>query len=306
MCAKMNWMELAAHLFEHLEPGKYISVYTMRDSVKKALANDQPLVPQPDDYGRFDFFMLPQDSHLVILCNHSYGGTPFYHTITDVFGLKEFRQKLLTFLAENNAADTVATMEPADLLESGKSEWEELVKNARSVEVAQLASYLVEDAPFGHVTNFIRQVGGHSTEFSVLKLAIGIDRKLLFFPDKGDKAPFLYSLNFPDEGTASHLEESLVEYFGNYNEIFVSSQVEKHISQKEKLEAIEDMDVEGFTDYIRENFNISVEALRLVENILNHAADTFGDPNEQRSFIRAMFDGTGVTLSDEELNRVHF
>lgn len=62
------------------------------------------------------------------------------------------------------------------------------------------------------------------------------------------------------------------------------------------------MDKQEFIDYIHENFNISVEAMSLIANILDYAS-RFTDEEEQYEVLCALLDGT-IGLSDDEIRKI--
>lgn len=63
------------------------------------------------------------------------------------------------------------------------------------------------------------------------------------------------------------------------------------------------MDREEFYNYIMDNFNISGEAARLINNILSYVEENFFDENEQYIQLCNLLDGT-IGLSDSEIRNV--
>ena len=63
------------------------------------------------------------------------------------------------------------------------------------------------------------------------------------------------------------------------------------------------MNKEEFMDYISENFDISAEAYRLIDNILNYIASQSVDENEQYDMACALLDGT-IGLTDAEIRKI--
>lgn len=63
------------------------------------------------------------------------------------------------------------------------------------------------------------------------------------------------------------------------------------------------MNREEFMEYIRENFNISCEARRLINNILLFVENNYSDEIEQYKALCDLLDGT-IGLSDNEIMRV--
>ena len=63
------------------------------------------------------------------------------------------------------------------------------------------------------------------------------------------------------------------------------------------------MNREEFMEYVRENFNISCEARRLIDNILSFVENTYFDSNEQYIVLCELLDGT-IGLSDNEIKRI--
>ena len=63
------------------------------------------------------------------------------------------------------------------------------------------------------------------------------------------------------------------------------------------------MNREEFLEYIRENFNISCEARRLINNILLFVENTYSDEIEQYKALCDLLDGT-IGLSDNEIMRI--
>jgi hypothetical protein len=64
------------------------------------------------------------------------------------------------------------------------------------------------------------------------------------------------------------------------------------------------MDKKEFLNYINENFDISGEAGRLINNILDYA-DNHLEQNEVYPFLCEILDGT-IGLSDREIREVSF
>ena len=60
------------------------------------------------------------------------------------------------------------------------------------------------------------------------------------------------------------------------------------------------MNREEFYNYIMDNFNISGEAARLINNILSFVEENFSDENEQYIQLCSLLDGT-IGLSDSEI-----
>lgn len=64
------------------------------------------------------------------------------------------------------------------------------------------------------------------------------------------------------------------------------------------------MNRKEFYNYILENFDISAEAGRLINNILYFVEENYIDENEQYKVLCDLLDGT-IGLSDEELRKVY-
>lgn len=64
------------------------------------------------------------------------------------------------------------------------------------------------------------------------------------------------------------------------------------------------MDRFSFMAYINENFTLSVQAQRLVYDILFYIENNFNDPEDQKTAARELLDSIG--LSDEEYNLIKF
>ncbi len=64
------------------------------------------------------------------------------------------------------------------------------------------------------------------------------------------------------------------------------------------------MDREQFYNYILENFNISDEAKRLIDNILQFVEAHYPEENEQYNALCSLLDGT-IGLSDQEIRSVY-
>lgn len=64
------------------------------------------------------------------------------------------------------------------------------------------------------------------------------------------------------------------------------------------------MNREEFYDYIVENFNISGEAKRLIDNILSFVEERFPEENEQYNALCDLLDGT-IGLTDDEIKKVY-
>ena len=59
-----------------------------------------------------------------------------------------------------------------------------------------------------------------------------------------------------------------------------------------------------FIQYIRDNFNVSVEFLRLLTNVLDYATSKYFDEFELRDYMNYLLDGT-IGLSDEEIKKIN-
>lgn len=64
------------------------------------------------------------------------------------------------------------------------------------------------------------------------------------------------------------------------------------------------MNREQFYQYILDNFNISGEATRLINNILHFVEENYTDENEQYMALCDLLDGT-IGLSDAEIRKVY-
>ena len=64
------------------------------------------------------------------------------------------------------------------------------------------------------------------------------------------------------------------------------------------------MNREEFVQYVRENFNVSVEFLRLLRNVLDYAASKYFDEFELRDYMNYLLDGT-IGLSEEEIKQIN-
>lgn len=63
------------------------------------------------------------------------------------------------------------------------------------------------------------------------------------------------------------------------------------------------MNKTDFMEYLYENFSISREAYRLIENILDFVANNYRDKNEQYNALCALLDRT-IGLSDNEIRKI--
>jgi len=63
------------------------------------------------------------------------------------------------------------------------------------------------------------------------------------------------------------------------------------------------MNREEFKNYIDENFNISGEAGRLINNILCFVETNYTEENEQYNVLCELLDGT-IGLTDQEIQQV--
>lgn len=64
------------------------------------------------------------------------------------------------------------------------------------------------------------------------------------------------------------------------------------------------MNREQFFNYILENFNISSETKRLIDNILRYVEETYTEECEQYNALCNLLDGT-IGLTDGELKQVY-
>lgn len=75
----------------------------------------------------------------------------------------------------------------------------------------------------------------------------------------------------------------------------------RHMDNKEIPES---MNREQFYGYIMENFNVSDDAARLIDNILQFVESKYPEENEQYCVLFSLLDGT-IGLSDNEIKRVY-
>lgn len=66
----------------------------------------------------------------------------------------------------------------------------------------------------------------------------------------------------------------------------------------------ESMDREQFYNYILENFSLSGEAERLIDNILQFVESHYSEKNEQYNALCSLLDGT-IGLTDNEIKKVY-
>lgn len=64
------------------------------------------------------------------------------------------------------------------------------------------------------------------------------------------------------------------------------------------------MNREEFKNYINENFDISGEAGRLIDNILYFVEENYPEENEQYRVLCSLLDGT-IGLTDSEIKKVY-
>lgn len=64
------------------------------------------------------------------------------------------------------------------------------------------------------------------------------------------------------------------------------------------------MNREEFMEYIEENFDISGEAGRLIDNILCFVENNYPEENEQYRVLCALLDGT-IGLTSNEIKKVY-
>jgi hypothetical protein len=65
------------------------------------------------------------------------------------------------------------------------------------------------------------------------------------------------------------------------------------------------MNREQFVDYVHKNFNVSIEFLRLLDNVLHYAELQGWDEDEIYSYLDFMLD-CSVGLEEEEIRRISF
>ena len=63
------------------------------------------------------------------------------------------------------------------------------------------------------------------------------------------------------------------------------------------------MSREEFMDYIRDNYDVSAEILRLIDNILWYAATMLSSEEERFDFLNLVLDGT-IGLSEQEIRKI--
>ena len=65
------------------------------------------------------------------------------------------------------------------------------------------------------------------------------------------------------------------------------------------------MNRQQFVDYVHENFNVSIEFLRLLDNVLHYAELQGWDEDEVYSYLDFMLD-CSIGLEDEEIRQIKF
>ena len=63
------------------------------------------------------------------------------------------------------------------------------------------------------------------------------------------------------------------------------------------------MNKSEFMTYLQENYSISGEAYRLIENILDFVTNSYTDENEQYNALCLLLDNT-IGLSDNEIKKI--
>ena len=63
------------------------------------------------------------------------------------------------------------------------------------------------------------------------------------------------------------------------------------------------LNINGFMDYVRENFSVSAEAQRLIENTLKYAG--IEEPENRHDILCFLLDGT-IGLTEEEIGMIEF
>ena len=64
------------------------------------------------------------------------------------------------------------------------------------------------------------------------------------------------------------------------------------------------MDRQEFMEYIRENFNVDVTTLRIIDNILCFVESNYPEENEQYNVLCSLLDGT-IGLTSNEIKKVY-
>ena len=64
------------------------------------------------------------------------------------------------------------------------------------------------------------------------------------------------------------------------------------------------MNKKEFQQYINDNFDISGEASRLINNILDFVEEVYPEENEQYNVLCSLLDGT-IGLTDNEIKQVY-
>ena len=63
------------------------------------------------------------------------------------------------------------------------------------------------------------------------------------------------------------------------------------------------MNREDFVNYVQENFDVSIEFLRLLDNVLNYAERQGWDEDEVYSYLDFMLD-CGIGLTNQEIKQI--
>ena len=63
------------------------------------------------------------------------------------------------------------------------------------------------------------------------------------------------------------------------------------------------MDRKDFVNYVQENFDVSIEFLRLLDNVLNYAELQGWDEDEVHSYLDFMLD-CGIGLTNQEIKQI--
>lgn len=81
-------------------------------------------------------------------------------------------------------------------------------------------------------------------------------------------------------------------------------EVAEALNSLDESEELSSMDREQFYNYLLENFTISGEAGRLIDNILQFVESHYPEENEQYNALCSLLDGT-IGLTDNEIKKVY-
>lgn len=307
-----NAADLARYLYDHVEFGKITSFYEFDHEVDEA--------PRYINEHLVTKIALADTDYIIM--NARNGGNIHMYRLDECASRAEFVDDMESFIygnSEFNAKDFAVSKTPflfpgfEDDMKDDEKKMALWQKNfiahdaiAEPLPIEMFAEYvaslMAKRSPLGEYIDFYKDEDSYN-HYRVSAIKIG--KVGGFYVCAGDGFDFNFDPAYDENGFVDAFIAFLHEQdFEDQVCVYGKDHAEKAKALYEASHAGK-FDAQRMTEYIDQNFGISIEALRLINNILTYAVNNFRNDNDARwRFVRKMVDGTGINLSDEEIKRL--